>query len=335
MENINESSHADLENNLTVCEETINGDGLDESPNGLLNKLAKSGCFGPFPNNVYGNGSQSDEPEINFNSAQDKRRRLMRNDREVDFDSSDPVMPLPYLDLNRTPIPSQIPLPDIKVDSPSSSSEIRNTVEVGNILGFEIDGDNPILKEVLGENESKLGESSPPLNITECWGDNNWGFEQVFTIGRSCGLVSIWDKGAFTLIETFKSIYFILTLGNLVGINGLTGIINIYGPQSIHEKSKLWDKLLSLKSSISATWILMGDFTVVRRQEERIYSVFCSDSASAFNQFIYRGELTDLNMGGQRFTFVQTQGAKLSKLDRILVCKIVSQPRFPLRHVRH
>lgn len=61
-------------------------------------------------------------------------------------------MPLPSLDLNRTPVPSQIPLPDTDVDSPSSSSEIRNTVEMGNILGFEIDGDNPILNEVLCEN---------------------------------------------------------------------------------------------------------------------------------------------------------------------------------------
>ena len=177
--------------------------------------------------------------------------------------------------------------------------------------------------------ESKLGELSPPLNITECWGDNNWGFEQVFTTGRSGGLVLIWDKGAFTLIDTFKSRYFILTLGNLVGINGLTGIINIYGPQSSHEKSKLWNELLSLKSSILATWILMGDFNVVRRPEERINSVCCPISASVFNQFIYRGEFIDLKMGGQRFTFFKTQGAKLSKLDRILVCNHFSTT-FPL-----
>ncbi|CAI9268513.1 unnamed protein product [Lactuca saligna] len=48
-------------------------------------------------------------------------------------------------------IPIQIPLPDTKVDSPSSSSEIRNTVEVGNIMSFEVDVDSPILKEVLGD----------------------------------------------------------------------------------------------------------------------------------------------------------------------------------------
>lgn len=69
MENINESSHVDLENNLTVCEETSNGDGPDKSSNGLLNKLAKSSCFRPFSNNMYGNDLPLNEPEINFNSA--------------------------------------------------------------------------------------------------------------------------------------------------------------------------------------------------------------------------------------------------------------------------
>ncbi|CAI9298122.1 unnamed protein product [Lactuca saligna] len=48
-------------------------------------------------------------------------------------------------------IPTHIPLPDTEVDSPSSSSEIRNIMEVDNILGFEVDVDNPILKEVLGD----------------------------------------------------------------------------------------------------------------------------------------------------------------------------------------
>ncbi|CAH1440536.1 unnamed protein product [Lactuca virosa] len=154
----------------------------------------------------------------------------MRNDTDALIDSSDSMTPLPSLDLNKILIPSHIPLRDIEVESPSSSLEIRNTVAVGNILGFEIVGNNPILKEVLGENESKPGESSPPINITECWSGNNWGFEQVFTTGRSGGLVSIWDKGTFTITETIKSRYFILTLGNFVGINGLTCIINIYGP---------------------------------------------------------------------------------------------------------
>lgn len=96
-----------------------------------------------------------------------------------------------------------------------------------------------------------------------------------------------------------------MTLGNFVGINGLTDIGNIYGPQLVNEKSKLWYDLLALKSSISATWIFIGGFNVVRRLKEQINSVFCPINVNVFNQFICRGELTDLMMGGQRFTFLK------------------------------
>lgn len=44
-------------------------------------------------------------------------------------------------------------------DSDSSSEEIRHTVEVSKELGFDIEVDNPILKEVMGgEGEQIIGQ---------------------------------------------------------------------------------------------------------------------------------------------------------------------------------
>ncbi|CAH1439824.1 unnamed protein product [Lactuca virosa] len=125
--------------------------GQGGSTNELLDNRAKYGCFGPFPNTMDSNDIPLCGPYINFNSAQDKRRRLMRNGSDIPIDLSDSTSPHPTLDLNRLPIPTQVPLPDVEVDSPSSSSKIRNTMVVGNILGFEVEDDNSILKEVLGE----------------------------------------------------------------------------------------------------------------------------------------------------------------------------------------
>lgn len=87
----------------------------------------------------------------------------------------------------------------------------------------------------------------------------------------------------FSLVEVIKSRYFIATLGNVLGINGLTGIVNIYGPQSVTKNSKVWEELLALETSRPTTWIFKGDFNVVRRPEERINSIFCSLSANSFN----------------------------------------------------
>ena len=44
-----------------------------------------------------------------------------------------------------------IPLPDSDADSPSQSTEIRNTVVIGNMLGFDVDEESPVLKEAFGE----------------------------------------------------------------------------------------------------------------------------------------------------------------------------------------
>lgn len=96
--------------------------------------------------------------------------------------------------------------------------------------------------------------------------------------------------------------------------------VNVYGPQSPSKKRKLWEELLLIKNSRTACWIVFGDFNVVRRQEERINSMFCQSSANYFNKFIELAGFHEPKMGGFRFTYFQKAGAKLSKLDRFLVC---------------
>lgn len=91
----------------------------------------------------------------------------------------------------------------------------------------------------------------------------------------------------------------------------------------------MWCDLLNLKQSKSASWIILGDFNDLRRPEERINSIFYKSSADSFNRFIQRVELHNLRMGGSRFTYFQQFGAKLSKLDRILVCSNFMD-KFPI-----
>lgn len=82
-------------------------------------------------------------PDLIFDSAQEKRRGVLRNVVVAPIDFSDSPTLQVSIDLNRFPVPTQVLLSDTDVDSPSSSSEIRNTVEIGNMLGFEVDVDNP------------------------------------------------------------------------------------------------------------------------------------------------------------------------------------------------
>ncbi|XP_023733832.1 uncharacterized protein LOC111881667 [Lactuca sativa] len=106
-----------------------------------------------------------------------------------------------------------------------------------------------------------------------------------------------------------------------VGSNeGNLNLVNVYGPQSRSEKKKLWEDLTRIRDEKQGYWIVFGDFNVVRYPSERCHSRFCPSSAYAFNKFIQDADLKEFNMGGEKFTSMSRSDAKLSKLDRFLVC---------------
>lgn len=113
--------------------------------NGLLNNLGKFGCFDPFSSNLDSGETQLSRTEVNFEGVQDKRRRISNIVVDGHIDYSHPPTPQSLIDLNKTQIQSQILLLDSDADLPSASSEIRNTVEVSRMLGFEVDADNTVL----------------------------------------------------------------------------------------------------------------------------------------------------------------------------------------------
>lgn len=94
-------------------------------------------------------------------------------------------------------------------------------------------------------------------------------------------------------------------------------LANIYGPQSVTDKDKVWEDLLKIKRDRPDAWIYMGDFNVVRRSGERVNSHFCARSAFVFNRFISEAGLTNHIMGGNKFTFFCSCELKPSKLDQI------------------
>lgn len=63
----------------------------------------------------------------------------------------------------------------------------------------------------------------------------------------------------------------------------------------------------------------MGDFNVVRRPYERNGSRFKPIRAGDFNSFLSDAELIDVKQGGRKFTWVSSNGLKISKLDRFLI----------------
>ncbi|GJW91868.1 RNA-directed DNA polymerase, eukaryota [Tanacetum coccineum] len=128
------------------------------------------------------------------------------------------------------------------------------------------------------------------------------------------------DEGFLVLIGTWRS------------LEAPCLLVVVYAPQDHHEKQILWDNLSQLIANYNNFSILLGDFNEVRFQSDRMGTVFDSRSASKFNNFIHYSGLSDLPLGGKRFTRMDNLGSKHSKIDRFLVSNHVIQ-KWPNSHV--
>ncbi|KAM0025678.1 putative RNA-directed DNA polymerase [Helianthus debilis subsp. tardiflorus] len=98
-------------------------------------------------------------------------------------------------------------------------------------------------------------------------------------------------------------------------------MVNIYAPHDNNLKKELWEDLSNLMKSYTGSWIFLGDFNCVREPKERKNSKFNPQAAESFNHFIRTEGLSEYNMLGCIYTHRSDDGKRLSKIDRILVCR--------------
>nr|GFC16693.1 RNA-directed DNA polymerase, eukaryota [Tanacetum cinerariifolium] len=113
--------------------------------------------------------------------------------------------------------------------------------------------------------------------------------------------------------------YFVLLYGTWIPSKTKICIVSIYAPQALSEKRMLWNYISHLLSCWIGECVIMGDFNEVRTESERFGSVFNSQGAAAFNDFISNSGLIDILLEGYSFTWAHPSGNKMSKLDRFLV----------------
>ncbi|KAK1420794.1 hypothetical protein QVD17_22660 [Tagetes erecta] len=77
---------------------------------------------------------------------------------------------------------------------------------------------------------------------TSFWGNNALQFDFVASVGRSGGLLNMWDPNIFSMQSSYKSRHLLLSSGTLIGSNTTLHILNIYAPQELPAKRDLWDE---------------------------------------------------------------------------------------------
>ncbi|KAI3794371.1 hypothetical protein L1987_37001 [Smallanthus sonchifolius] len=151
------------------------------------------------------------------------------------------------------------------------------------------------------------------------WGNKNFKLDFVGAVGHSGGLICMWDPSMLEVSDSLKNRNFLCISGKLKGRGEKINYINVYAPQGVSAKRRLWHDLAILVDSLEGLILLVGDFNAVRTADERKNSIFKPVCARNFNEFIYKCGLLEYSMQGRRFTCVRNNGKKLSKIDRVLV----------------
>ncbi|KAL0559838.1 hypothetical protein IC582_000218 [Cucumis melo] len=165
--------------------------------------------------------------------------------------------------------------------------------------------------------ETKLTYVSKKL-IKSIWSpiSINWAF--LNSSGRSGGIIVMWNDQNFSILSVFKGAF---SVSIQVGSNNAASwwLSAIYGPAKRKNRPLFWEELEHLKSICLPTWILGGDFNVIRWKEETTTKNPASLSMKRFNSFISNCNLIDPPLSNAKYTWSNLRAqATLSRLDRFL-----------------
>ncbi|GKV36093.1 hypothetical protein SLEP1_g44261 [Rubroshorea leprosula] len=151
------------------------------------------------------------------------------------------------------------------------------------------------------------------------WGHENFDWAYKALVGRSGGILCVWDNDIFVK-ET------VIEIPGAVAIYGLWGlkkqkccIVNVYASCNRNERLELWAQLQKMIEEDDGFWCIVGDFNSVRSEEERRGRSEHSRYREDLNDFIESGGLNDLPLTRRKFTWYKSDGSAMSRLDRFLI----------------
>nr|KAJ0202833.1 hypothetical protein LSAT_V11C500290360 [Lactuca sativa] len=155
-----------------------------------------------------------------------------------------PIELIPHMSA-RNPIP---PTQIVDYNTTSKISEITVTVDIGAMIGFEIDVDNQVLAEILGESSEIKGGIGEGYKVS--WVRRLKSTHKQFRKPNYLMLRTLlfWHVGVQMILVRTESTHW----GDLVnGIRVPMIFANVYGPKSTSDKATLQKELIDIKKNLS------------------------------------------------------------------------------------
>ncbi|KAG4187478.1 hypothetical protein ERO13_A08G110701v2 [Gossypium hirsutum] len=99
--------------------------------------------------------------------------------------------------------------------------------------------------EMVSRLETKLQVVFGDL-ITRNWGDDNFDFRYETAVGRSGGLITIWDKEYFQMNKEYCVNQFVVVEGIWLSESWEGVLINVYTPNTLMKQKILWDEMIEI-----------------------------------------------------------------------------------------
>ena len=96
-------------------------------------------------------------------------------------------------------------------------------------------------------------------------------------------------------------------------------LTTIYGPARNNNKQLFQDELSNLENICSPSWLLAGDFNIIRWKNKTNAKQLDKNNMDLFNDFIQRNQLVDYPLSNNKFTWSNLRlTPTYSRLDRFL-----------------
>lgn len=154
-----------------------------------------------------------------------------------------------------------------------------------------------------------------------------WGNSEMATVdsqGASGGLATFWDKIHCTSMVLNANTNHLAIKFHAIEKNGEWILSNIYAPNMVSGRRKLWTDLKIFRNQHSTTnWLIMGDFNSPLNPGEKYGGISSfSTGMEEFADFIVELNLLDVDIHGNKYTW---NNRRLGKyliqviLDRALI----------------
>lgn len=149
--------------------------------------------------------------------------------------------------------------------------------------------------------------------------ENNFAknFAALPALGTRGGILIAATVNHFDMLNIHNTDHTVSTTITMKADNKSWTLTCAYGPQDDHDKLLFLGELKSLKGQVLTEWLIVGDFNLIYKAEDRSNNRLNRNLRNRFKQAIDEIQLMEIDLRGRRFTWSNEQDhPTFTRIDR-------------------